>query len=565
MATTVTPGGVSTQGSRTYLFGTSSGIDTAALVEVAYKQRAAEADKIDIKIGKNTKKTEAYTKLQTLSQAVQTSMANLRSSYGAVANANYAFSSRTGTLSSNNSTDPTKLLGVSINAGTPLGSYQIEVIQKAKANRIGSDTTANASTALGTTGSFNIGLAGGANATINVTNGMSMADIASAINASTATSGVSASVLKISDSAYQLVLSGTSTAKNIEITGVTGTNVLQNIGVTAGGVAKNVLQAAEQAIVKLDDIQITRDNNEITDLIPGVNLSIKNAEVGTLIDLDIDNDDSKIKNAIMSFAEAYNELRDFVAANQVVNSAGVVSDDAILFSDTILKMINDAIQPLLAGSYGNGGGNISTLRELGITLDQSNKFVVDEAILDGAILNKFDQVQNIFSTQVTSSNSNFALLGNTSKLKDLNASITIIANGSGILGVTIDGTPNMFDISGNSIKGKAGTIYEGLSFAYIGTSNAVVNFSMKQGIGDLMANTLDKYTNTATGVIAEEKLNIGDLNTTMAERADRVRERADDYRTKLIDRYAGFEAAIARSKSIIDQLRAILGLDKKDT
>ena len=561
MATsTVSSGGVSTQGNRTYLFGTSSGIDTSALVEAAYNQRVAEADKIDVKIDTNTKKVDAYTTLQTLAQAVQDSMKNLRTTYSSLGNANYVFNSRSGTLSTSSSTDPTKLLGVSIDAGTALGSYEIEVVQKAKAHRIGSDPAASSTTALGATGSFNIGLASGSTATINVTSGMSMTDIATAINQSTSTSGVTASVLKISDNSYQLVLSGNTTAKAIQISGVTGTDVLQNLGVTNGGAIKNELQAADQAILKLDGIQITRDSNEITDLISGVNLSIKNAEPGTTIDLEVTTDNSTIKDAILSFTEAYNNLRDFVTINQTVSSSGTVSDDSILFGDTILKMMNDAVQPLISASYGNGGGALSTLRELGITLTDGNKFEVDETVLDAAIISNFDQVKNIFSTQMTSSTPNLALLGNTSKLKSLNVNFSIAVDSSGaVTGVTANGVGNMFDISGNSIKGKAGTIYEGLSFAYIGTTNSSITFSMTQGLGDLLANTLDNFTNTATGTIAQQKLDLGDENTTMAERADRVRERADDFRTKLIDKYAGYEAAIARSKSIIAQLKAILG------
>ncbi|PZP56746.1 MAG: hypothetical protein DI586_02655 [Micavibrio aeruginosavorus] len=566
METTTSTGGVSTQGSRTYLFGTSSGINTSALVEAAYNQRVAEADRIDVRIDTNTKKAEAYTTLQTLAGNVETALKNLRTSYGfSSTNANYAFSSRTGTLSSSSNTDPSKLVGISIDPGTTLGSYEIEVVQKAKAHRIGSDPAASATTALGLAGSFNIGIAGNTASTINVTSGMTMTDIAAAVNATTSTSGVSASVLKISDSSYQLILTGTATAKNISISNVTGTDVLTSIGVTtAGSVPKNVLQAADQAILKLDGVQITRDNNEITDLISGVNINVLNAEPGTTIELDIQNDNSAIKDSILSFTEAYNELRSFIVQNQTVAAGGSVSDEAILFGDTVMKSLNDAIQPLISAKYGTTTTGFTTLRELGITLTDNNVFVVDEVALDAAIISNYDDVKSIFSTGWTSNNSNFLLLGNTSRLANLNVTLSITANAGGVTGVSVGGVPNLFDVSGTSITGKVGTIYEGLSFAYVGTANSAVSFNMNQGLADLASNTLTKFTDAVSGTLASAKLDLGDQNTDMAERADQIRERADDFRTKLIDRYASYEAAIARNKSIIAQLKAILGLDQDE-
>lgn len=562
MATTTGSSGVTTQGNRTYFFGTSSGVNTSALVEAAYNQKIAPAVTIDTQISKNGKKIDGYNTLNTLTSAVQTSLANLKANFGFTnINNNYVFNARSGSMSTNNSTDPTKLLGVSIDPGTTLGSYELEVMQKAKAHRIGSDATANPATALGATGSFNIGLAGGTTAAVNVTSGMSMNDLATAINSSTSTTGVTASVIKTSATSYQLVLTANTTAKAISITGITGTNVLQNIGVLNGSNAvKNQLQAADQAILKLDGVTITRDTNDISDLIPGIHLNVLNAEPGTLIDLAIDNDTSQLKSEIVNFIESYNELRDFIIKNQTVSPTGSISEDAILFADNILKTITSSLQSLIGQSYNNGSNSLATLRELGITLDNNNKFVVNEGTLDSAILNNYADVRSIFTTQVTSNNANFALLGNTSKQKNMSFAMSISANASGVTAVSIGGNSNLFNINGNSIVGRAGTIYEGLSFAFVGNSSTLVNFSMNQGLANLVTNNLSSITDVNTGTIAAQKTTLTQQNTTMQTRADDIRSRAEEFRTNLIDRYARYEAQIARNKSVIAQLKAILGI-----
>lgn len=557
MVTTSSSGGVTTQGSRTFFFGTSSGLNTSALIEAAYAARTAEADKIDVKVTKNTAKNEAYANLQKLGQAVQDSLANLRKNYSLLATDTSTFDKRSGTLSSSNSTDPSKLVTVAIDPGTEMNSYELEIVQKAKAHRIGSDTAGTATAALGYTGTFDLALSGGgASATINITAGMSLTDIATQINASKTTSGVSASVLQVTSGSYQLILSGTQTAKDIVISNVTGTDVMDSVGVTAGGLVKNLLQGSQQAIVELDGVPVTRDNNVIDDLIDGVTLTINNQEPGTFLDLTITADNSALKDDILDFVESYNEFRSFVSTNQTVGSDGSVSEDAVLYRDNYLGGMNLSLQGLLGGIYGSGV-KYDNLRSIGITLNPNNELEVDESILDDAIANEYDEVQSLFQTTTTSSNTEFRMMSNTSRTQSLNVAIDITYSGGAITNASIGGDNSMFTISGSLITGVAGTAYEGMTFAYIGTTNTTVNFTMEQGFADLVNSNMKSYTDLVLGSIQSEILDINDQNVLLNTRATRVRERADDFRNALIDKYARFEAQISAAKSVLAQLKAL--------
>lgn len=557
MVTTSSSGGVTTQGSRTFFFGTSSGLNTSALIEAAYAARTAEADKIDIKVTKNTAKNEAYANLQKLGQAVQDSLANLRKNYSLLATDTSTFDKRSGTLSSSNSTDPSKLVTVAIDPGTEMNSYELEIVQKAKAHRIGSDTAGTATAALGYTGTFDLALSGGgASATINITAGMSLTDIATQINASKTTSGVSASVLQVTSGSYQLILSGTQTAKDIVISNVTGTDVMDSVGVTAGGLVKNLLQGSQQAIVELDGIPVTRDNNVIDDLIDGVTLTINNQEPGTFLDLTITADNSALKDDILSFVESYNEFRSFVSTNQTVGSDGSVSEDAVLYRDNYLSGMNLNLQGLLGGIYGSGV-KYDNLRSIGITLNPNNELEVDESVLDDAIANEYDEVQSLFQTTTTSSNTEFRMMSNTSRTQSLNVAIDITHSGAAITNASIGGDSSMFTVSGSLITGVAGTAYEGMTFAYVGTTSTTVNFTMEQGFADLVNSNMKSYTDLVLGSIQSEILDINDQNVLLNTRATRVRERADDFRNALIDKYARFEAQISAAKSVLAQLKAL--------
>jgi flagellar hook-associated protein 2 len=550
---------VVTQGTKTYVAGGASKINTSALVEAAYKQRLAEADKIDVRVKKNTDKQSAFNELQTLSKSLQTSLTQLRKSYGAVASTESKFALKSGSLSTAASgVDVNSLLSVSITNSAVASDNTLRVIALAQQNIVQGASYATPANPLNQTGSFSIGLSGGTTAIINVTAGMSLNDLASAINAQSAISKVSASVELIAPGQSRLVLRGTETGKEIVTTPLSGNDVMQTVGIKdAGNNLVDIVQAQSSAQFRLNNITYTRDSNTISDILPGVEFKLKNVSTAD-VRLQIGNDTSAVKDAVLDFVETYNALRDFIAKNNNVSSDGVVAEDAVLYKDTILSSLGQSMQGLLGQSYGLGGSNLSSLRDLGIKLNRENKLEADESVLDTVISTKFDQLRSIFETRFTSSNSQFTLLSNTATTNFSNVSFNITHDGTNITGVTANGVGGLFDISGGSITGKAGTIYEGLKFAYVGTTNATITFDMTQGFADLAANTLEKFTNVQNGTIKSQTESLDRENTSMNSRADRVRERADDFREKLIERYGRFEALMNRNETTLSQIKAIL-------
>ncbi len=563
MATT---NGITTLGNRTFLFGAASGIDTSALVTAAYNARKAEADKIDIQVQKNTAKYDAYDKIRTLSTALQTSISNIKKNYSVLATSNGLFDQRTGSLSSNTATSAASLVDVKLDPGTDLGVHELTVEKKGQAHRVASGSAASATTALGFTGDFSIGVAGKTASSVSVTAGMTLTDLAAAINSNTATSGVKASIAKVSETEYQLVLNGSDINKQIQITGVSGDDVMQNIGVTnSGGAFVKELQIAQPTVVTLDGISYSRDSNTITDLLPGVTLNVKNADAATKINLSIENDNSAVKAGIQSFMDAYNNLRDFIKSQQVVSDAGAVDSGAVLFGDSILANINSSLQGILGGSYGAGGSNLATLRSVGITLDQNNKLVMDESVFDTATIDKFEQVRDIFQTKVTVDNTQFRMSKNTSTSGTQSFAMQITMSGGSISGVSVGGDNTLFDVSGATITGKAGTIYEGMSFAYIGTSDATINIGIQPGIADALDTTVNKFSDVLNGDLSKEMSRITSQNTLLSDRSSRVLERAAAYRDNLIDKYANFEAKLAQAQTVLAQLRALTKSNSSDS
>lgn len=557
--------GITTLGNRTFLFGGASGIDTSKLVEAAYNQRKVEADKIDVRVQSNNAKYEAYNSLRTLSDNVISSLSNIKQNFSVLESGNTLFDQRVGALSADTSVNPQGLFDVTLDPGTELGTHEIIAQQKAQVHRVSSFGQSNITNALGMTGNFTIGLVGNTATSVSVTSGMSLTDVANAINAGSSTSGVTAILAKVSETSYELVLQGSDVAKNINIGGVSGTNVMKNLGVIdAGGAFKFVRQPAQAGVVIMDGITYTRNSNDFSDLLPGISLKLKGQDPATTVTLNVENDNSGIKEGIIKFIDAYNELRDFVKSQQIVSEAGAVDDGAVLFGDMLLSTLNTKIQGILGGSYGAGGTALSSLREVGITLDVDNRLEIDEADFDVALINNFEDVRNIFQTNASSDNSEFRMTGSTYTGPAVNFTLGITYAAGNISNVSVNGQGGLFDISGTTISGKVGTAYEGMTFAYVGTTSASINVSLTTGISDALNSVLDGYTDILTGDISDAMNQLADLNKDLEIRSTRVLERAADFRDRLIEKYANFESRLSAAQTVLAQLRALLGTNKND-
>jgi flagellar hook-associated protein 2 len=190
------------------------------------------ADSIATSINTNQTQIAAYQNMQSLLQALQSSVANLTEEATSGSN---VFDGRVANLSSDSSTAASTILSASVSAGTQAGTHTVSVSQLATAEVDTSATqSVSSTTALGVAGTFSIGETGKTAATINVTTDMSLTDIAAAINGNSTNSGVSASVVSVSSTQSVIVLSGEDTDTQLNLSDTSG-SVLQGLGILNSG------------------------------------------------------------------------------------------------------------------------------------------------------------------------------------------------------------------------------------------------------------------------------------------------------------------------------------------
>ena len=556
-----TSSSVNTLGSTTYLTGTASGLDTQSLITAAVAQKTAPADTLDAQVTANKTKIAAYQQLQTLVNALSTSMSQLAApTYSAVSTTSTAFQNKTVSLTSSDSTTASTYLAASADADAASASYKIQVTQLAASEKVASSAM-DQTTALNYTGSFTLQEGSGTAATISVTADMTLSDLATAINASSSTSGVSASIIKDSTSGYRLVLSGNDTNQAITTTSTSGDDVMTGIGLTGSdGSFSDVLQADQPAILTVDGSQITSDTNNVTDAVSGLSMSLLNTTpTGTTVTLAVGADYSAVKTAVTDFITAYNALRDYITTNQTVGSDGSVDSSEALFADSLLRSVSQQVGSLIATPSASATGSYSTLANLGITIDSNNDLQLsDETTLDNALLGNLSQVASMFQTTYTPSDSSLKLLQNTSESSfDFTLDVTAGSDGT-ITGASVNGDTNAFTVSGNRIVGVAGTIYAGLSFALVTTGDSSIQVNIKPGLANQLTNFASEFGDTSTGLIEQQINTLTTQDTAWTTQSDQIRSDANDYETTLINKYSNMEQEVSAAQLVQEQIKAIL-------
>lgn len=532
----------------------SSDIDWDALIEAAVAAKLSRADTIDLKVTSNEAKIAAYQSLQSLLSDIGTAAQALRAPSGVLARDDDAFRNRSAYLTAVGDVDASASLSVSVDSGTEEGTYDLKILQLAKTHKVAGSAQSSSTTALGLSGTFTLGVDDGQTVSVVIDEDMTLAEIAEAVNADSDTSGVRATVLKVSSESYRLVLSSVDTGRTIDAADTSG-GVLASLGVIDDeGAFTDALQAGQDAIVSLDGVTISRDSNDIDDLIDGMTFRLyQTTPDDTSISVEVGADVSGVKTAIQSLVDAYNAFRDFAVSQQALTSSGTASSESVLFGDGTLRSATNAIYDALNKRIGS-----EAMSMLGLSFDENNKLVLDETTLDDALLDDLDAVQSLLSFQMEASSSEVMLLSRgTEAPADFTLDVTTAPDGT-LSSASVNGDSSLFTVSGTRIIGAEGSPYEGFTFVYVGSKSQSIGISFSTGIAELLYNATDALANDSDGTLQTLIDNLDSTNDDLTGKSDTIRSAAETYRTNLTNRYAQYQAAIATAESTQDYLTALL-------
>lgn len=347
--------------------GIGSGVLTSDIID---QLKEADTSRIitpmEDKITKNNQKQDAQDLLNNLMKSLKTSASAL--SFDTV------FDNKTIDVSGN--------AEVTVDAGATVESFTLETVTLAKKDITSFGALASKASNVATgAGTMSIG-----GYTINYDATTTLESLAQEIT-DVAGSTVSASILQTGTGAYSLVISSKSTGASEALT-ITDDSGLMDADLFDPAQGYLKVQNAVDAEFKYNGVTITRSTNEISDLVVGMEITLK--EEGDVSAVDIELDTSPITDEIQLFVDNYNtlmtNLSDMTAKDEETGAEGIFNSSS--FIKSISRDLSKAVTTLVDND---------SLLNYGIDIDRYGTMTFNQTTLDEKLASDPDSVELFFT------------------------------------------------------------------------------------------------------------------------------------------------------------------------
>jgi flagellar hook-associated protein 2 len=569
-------GSFSTQNGRLTAGSVTSGLDSKAVIDAVLKSKETEIKTKKDNITANDKVISTLGTLKNLLSTFRTASNALRSPPGSANSSSDAFSFRNATVSSNTAISGSTYLSVSTDSSALVGNYSISNVVTAKAHTIRKDGfTDRTSSVVGAALTFAAGNFTLNGTSITLATGDSLSDIKFKINAVTDTTGVEADIVQVSSSSFSLILRSSETGVTNDIDEYN--EALNQIQFGADIESFSEISAGTDASFQINGQTVTRSSNVIDDVIDNLTFTLlKNTPTpddGTIVTASVTADTTTVKNSVITFINAYNDLKLFIAKQQERDNDGVLKDTAILGNENSLDtIVNDISQHLNHSVTGLASGALNTLAEIGITFTDyagdsenpatANILTIDDNKFDTQLSSSLDVLRRVFGFDFIANSSEIGVYERTNAATETSFKLDIdLTRASGNQIRVLNSATSAFlynmDYADGLLSGKTGTDLEGLTIIYTGDDTANITVTATQGIADRLYNVLDTYLTDITGLVDLTIDKYADLNTRAEDEIERLDEFMTSEREYLIGRFSQLEATVAKFNSVLDYFTAL--------
>ena len=285
---------------------------------------------------------------------------------------------------------------LTVNEEAVPASYDVSIVSKATSARLTSASFADSEATVGT-GTLTISL-GAESFDVEVdAESNTLAGIRDAINGASDNTGVQATIIN-ADAGSFLVLSGAQTgaANTITVTQADGDGGLSALVYDPANTITNLTetQAASDAAATVNGFDVFSETNEFSDVIDGVTFSAL-IETEESFTIDVSNDVDSLRNDISRIVSGYNALVD--STNNLSSFDSETNIAGPLQGDTTLRNIVSQLRQELSSATVGADPDVDTLNEIGITLDETGKLVIDDERLSSVLNTDFSAIDRLFS------------------------------------------------------------------------------------------------------------------------------------------------------------------------
>ncbi len=533
------------------------------------------ADTVKLLMGLENRPVDSLKARKTTYQSQLTNWGAIESKLAALKSASESVDTTDELLVKSIKSSDSDILSATADSTAITGTHDVLVNQLATSNVIAhktgwadADTTAVNSS--GISKSFSIDYAGDAY-TFAIPSGSTLTDLVNLINNDPDNPGVTASILNDGSggaAAYHLILSGndagaTNTVSIID-TGPNPTNL--GTGTEFDAAEWDETQAAQNAEIRVDGFPdpawgwanpwIESESNEVTDIIPGVTLNLKDITAGTPIKIEISLDKDAAKAKVDGLIKAYNDVVGTI--NMLTSYNTETSTAGPLAADSTAKSLRAELTSILGANI--PGTTVSdrfrSLGEVGVEIEAGGKISLDSTKFKEALTTDATAVARLFAFDAVSSSSFVSVAGHSDSTVGGQYAFTFTYDAAGNIdsgGTNTIGGENAV-VHGTSLLGGAvDSSVEGLlallSNPGNGPSSISGNLTIYTGLGSLLTSKINKFTESEEGRISMTKESINDSIEMLDGRIDSWSLRLKTIEDAYNRRFSAMETLIGQLKT----------------
>jgi flagellar hook-associated protein 2 len=361
-------------------------------------------NQIDFNVVLNAIMQQESAPLQAL-QARQSELKATDSTYGQLVTKLDALRTSSGTLSNASTlttyaatSSDTTALSVSASSSAVAGRYEVKVNELARAQVTVSTTFApdTDTTVVATGGSLTIGTE-----QIAISGPVTLQQLAAAINAD-ANSPAGASIIATEPGKYRLVLTGKNTGAANAFTianqltaGTIAFADADNNNISGDSASDNAVSATDASLL-INNIAVTSTSNTLDSAIPGVALTLQQADPAKTVVVNVARDDQNLADRVKAFVATFNDIVKFADAQAAASNNGTTG---AIGRDSVLRGLRSSLRNALLGAHGSAA--FTRLAEVGIGFTRTGELTLDQEALTSALSSNPGAVQSLFADSTT--------------------------------------------------------------------------------------------------------------------------------------------------------------------
>lgn len=151
------------------------------------------------------------------------------------------------------------------------------------------------------------------------------------------------------------------------------------------GAGKNMLEtaSAQDALININGLQISNASNSISNVIEGVTLDLKAADINKTATLSVAKDSSAVSSAISGFVKAYNDLAGAMKSLTAYNAQTGAKGD--LVGDSVTRSIAGQVRSLIGKTVNGASDTLHTFADIGVGFQRDGTLQLDSAKLKKAL------------------------------------------------------------------------------------------------------------------------------------------------------------------------------------